>query len=381
MFSDDESRAFEAARQEVNAVDKQLATQLAAEDLLRRGKGGQRIAVDDQGNRHLILTKAHKLADRYPPSHAGPPLNIAKALKGLVTNDWKDADTERRAMGEATLGGGGYTVPAELSSLWLDLARSKSVCIAAGAGTVAMESMTLRIAEIVQDVTSSFRPENTPLNVSDAVDLRARLQGALTYASLKLISDSPIANDMIVASITGALALAMDRAMLSGNGVVDAATDNPTGLLVKNGVNELLAVGGLDDYDSYLDAMELIEAANLTPNAAVNSPRNNNVLRKPTTGIGSTDGTTTFNDKTKLSAPADYVALQRFVTTSMPDTSAIVGQFDQAVFGMREGLTIEATRTGGDGTFRNVQVAIRGIMRLDVGILRSRTFTRLLGIA
>ena len=104
-------------------------------------------------------------------------------------------------------------------------------------------------------------------------------------------------------------------------------------------------------------------------------------MRKLTTGIGSTDGTTTFSDKTKLAAPADYVALQRFVTTSMPDTSAIVGQFDQAVFGMREGLTIEATRTGGDGTFRNVQVAIRGIMRLDCGILRSRAFTRLLGIA
>jgi HK97 family phage major capsid protein len=97
--------------------------------------------------------------------------------------------------------------------------------------------------------------------------------------------------------------------------------------------------------------------------------------------IGFTDGTTTYVDKSQLDAPDEYVALQRLVTTSMPDTSAIVGDFSQGVFGMREGLTIEATRYGGTDTFKNVQIAIRGYMRLDVGILRPKGFTRLLGIA
>lgn len=375
VFDAGEAAAWDTATKETADLDGQIERQLASEAMQRGGKGA-RYAVDDQGQRHLILTKAHKLADRHPPRD-GQPLDIAKSLKGLITNDWRDADYEKRAMGQATLSGGGFTVPAELSSLYLDLARSKSVCIAAGAGTVPMDTMTLRIAEIAQDLTTSFRPENVALNVSDvvftAVDLKARLVGALCYASLELISDSPIANDMIVQSLTGALGVAMDRAMLSGDGVVDATHDDPTGILVKAGVNETLAVGALVDFDKYLDGMELVEAANLTPSAVVNSPKNNNTLRKIVTGIA--------GDKTKLEMPDDYAALQRLVTTSMPDTSAIVGDFTQGVFGMREGLTIEATRYGGTGTFQNVQVAIRGFMRLDVGLLRPKAWTRLLGIA
>jgi HK97 family phage major capsid protein len=71
--------------------------------------------------------------------------------------------------------------------------------------------------------------------------------------------------------------------------------------------------------------------------------------------------------------------LQRLITTSMPDTSAIVGDFAQAVFGMREGITIEATRVG-DTALKNAQVLIRGYARLDIGILRPKAFTRLVGI-
>jgi HK97 family phage major capsid protein len=381
LFDAAESAAWDAATKEVADLDAQITRQVAAEEMARGGKGA-RVAIDDQGNRHPILRPTDKLADRHRSS--GQPLNIARALRGIVTGDWNGADGERRAMGESTLPGGGYSVPAELSSLWLDMARSRSVCIAAGGGTIEMATQTLRIAEITQDVVPTFRPENVALAENDmvfgAVDLRARLVGVVARASLELISDSPMASDMITTSITAALGLAMDRAGLSGDGVVSAAVDNPTGILVKAGVNELLAVGALTDYDKYLDAMALVEGANLTPGAAINSPANNNTLRKLTTGIGSTDGTTTFADKSKLSAPADYAALLRLVTTSMPNTSAIVGDFTQMAFGMREGIVIEATRVG-DTALKNAQILIRGYARLDVGILRPKGFTRLMGIA
>jgi HK97 family phage major capsid protein len=233
LFTDDEARAWDVANGEVRDIDMKLERQLASEELRRGGKGARR-AVDDQGREHAILTKAQKLADRHPPRD-GQPLDIAKALKGMITGDWREAEMEQLAMSVGSLPGGGFSVPSELSAQWIDMARAKAVTIAAGSGTIEMQTMTLRIAEIVGDVAPAFRPENTPLPENDvvfgALDLKARLIGVVTRASLELISDSPIASDMITTSITQSLGVAMDAAMLSGDGVVDATHDNPRGIL------------------------------------------------------------------------------------------------------------------------------------------------------
>ena len=123
----------------MRTLDQQIERQTASEDLRRSGGTAARHAVDDQGSEHLILQKQHKLADRHPP-RGGEPLDIAKALRGLLTTDWTGAEMEQRAMSVGSLPGGGYTVPAELSAMWIDMARAKAVCIAAGAGTIPMES-------------------------------------------------------------------------------------------------------------------------------------------------------------------------------------------------------------------------------------------------
>ena len=201
---------------EARELEQRIERQLANEQL-RRGGPGQRIAIDDQGSEHPILSKDMKLADRHPPRD-GRPLSLARTIKGISTGDWTGAEYEQRAMSVGSLPGGGYSVPAELSSMWIDLARAKSVCVAGGAATVPMESMTLRIASITGDVVPVFRPENVSLPEADvtfgALDLKARLIGVVCRASLELISDSPNASEMITASITQSLGVAMDAAML-----------------------------------------------------------------------------------------------------------------------------------------------------------------------
>lgn len=374
LFTAPESASWDATQEELRTTDAQLERQLAAEDLRRNGKGGQRVAVDDQGNRHAILRSADKLAARFP-RRDGQPLNIAKAIKGVVTGNWSEADTERRAMAEGTLSAGGYTVPTELAAQWIDMARAQSVSIAAGAGTIPMGTATLRIAEIVGDVVPAFRPENVALSESDvvfgALDLKARLIGVVCRASLELISDSPMANEMIVASITGALGVAMDAAMLAGDGLVDATHDNPRGILNWPGVNAVAAVGTPTNYDKWLDAIHGIELANLSPTAVVDHPDTANVLRQLKTGLS--------GDQSSLAMPPRYAALSPFVTTGLAAGNSIVGDFTNALFGMREEVKIEATRVGSDALSK-AQVLIRGYMRLDTGITRAKAFTKLAGI-
>lgn len=374
VFTAAEAAAWDATQKEIRDTDAQLERQLAAEQMRRDGKSGQRVAVDDQGHRHAILRSSDKLAERFP-RREGQPLNIARAIKGVITGNWNDADTERRAMAEGTLSAGGYTVPSELAAQWIDMARAKSVSIAAGAGTIPMGMATLRIAEIVGDVAPAFRPENTALPENDvvfgALDLKARLIGVVCRASLELISDSPMANEMIVTSITGALGVAMDAAMLAGDGLVDATHDNPRGILNWPGVNAIAAVGAPTNYDKWLDAIHRIELANLSPAAVVDHPDTVNVLRQLKTGL--------TGDETSLVPPPRYAALSPFVTTGLAAGNSIVGDFTNALFGMREEVTIEATRVGSDALSK-AQVLIRGYMRLDTGLTRAKAFTKLTGI-
>ena len=85
-------------------------------------------------------------------------------------------------------------------------------------------------------------------------------------------------------------------------------------------------------------------------------------------------------DKTSLEQPNRYSQLQQLMTTGLTAGNSIVGQFDQSVFGMREGIVIEATRVGSDALSK-AEVLIRAYMRLDTAVLRAPAFTKLTGIA
>ena len=374
LFTDDEGRQFDAWQREVASLDVQLARQLAAEDLRRGGTGGPRALIDPDGRRHPLLRAKDKLADRYRAA-GGDPLPLAGIIRAMVTGR-ADSPAVERALATTPLTSGGYAVPAELSAEYLDLARAASVCIQAGAGTLEMASSTLRIARIDADPEPAFKAENAAFPISDMIfgglDLTARTIGVVVKSSLELLADSELANQMLVQSLTAQMGLAMDIALLKGDGVAP----NPRGILANAGIGDVPAVGALVDYDAYLDAMALVEGANLTPRAVINHPANVNTLRKLVTGLA--------GDITKAPPPPDYLALQRFVTTSMPAANALVGDFQWAALALREGVTIEASRVAGDATgsaMVNGQVWVRAYARMDSAVLRPKAFAKLSGIA
>jgi len=374
VFSPDEQKAWDDTKAKLAAIDANITSTVEREEFTRTSALPVRTAIDDQGHRHPILNRDMKLADRFPRTSV-EPFSFARAIKGIVTGDWREAAFEQRAMGTGTLPGGGYTVPTELSAMWLDMVRSKSVSIEAGVGTIPMGTQTLRIAKIDGDVVPAFRPEHVAFPESDVVfgeiDLKAKTIGVIARASIELIADSPMASEMIVASLTQSMAVAIDQAMLSGDGVVDATHDNPLGILNWPGINAIAAVGAFANYDPWLDAINLIEVANLEPNAVIDHPDTANRLRHLKTGLA--------GDQTTLVPPPDYDDLTRLVTTGLAAGNSLVGQFDQAVYGMREGMTIETTRVGADALSKG-EVLIRAYMRLDTAVLRPKAFTKITGL-
>ncbi|MGQ0582780.1 MAG: phage major capsid protein [Reyranella sp.] len=369
-----ESAAWDAGQKELRDLDANLGRQLQAEDLRRGGNGGPRALVDPDGRRHPLLWAKDRLADRYRAA-GGDPLPLAGIVRAMVTGR-ADSPAVERALATTPLTSGGYAVPAELSAEYLDLARAASVCIQAGAGTLEMASSTLRIARIDADPEPAFKAENAAFPISDMIfgglDLTARTIGVVVKSSMELLADSELANQMLVQSLTAQMGLAMDIALLQGTGVAP----NPTGILVNAGIGDVPVGGALADYDAYLDAMALVEGANLTPKSVINHPANVNTLRKLATGLA--------GDITKAPPPPDYLALQRLMTTSMPAANALVGDFQWAALALREGITIEASRVAGDATgsaMVNGQVWVRAYARMDSAVLRPKAFAKLSGIA
>ncbi len=374
LFDATEAAEWDKLTVEADETGRQVERQTASEALRRGDGGGPRAVIDPDGTRHPILWAKDKLTDRYRAS-GGEPLPLAGIVRAMVTGR-ADTPAVERALATTPLTSGGYAVPAELSAQYLDLARAASVCVQAGCGTLEMSSSTLRIARIDADPEPLFKAENAAFPISDMIfgglDLTARTIGVVVKSSMELLADSDLANQMLMQSLTAQMGLAMDIALLKGDGVAP----NPRGILATVGIGDVPAVGALVDYDAYLDAMALVEGANLTPRSVINHPANVNTLRKLATGL--------TGDITKAPPPPDYLALQRLMTTSMPAANALVGDFQWAALGLREGITIEASRVAGDGTgsaMVNGQVWVRAYARMDAAVLRPKAFAKLSGIA
>ncbi len=369
-FTDAERGAFDTAEKAAKTLQGDIERALTAEGTaLAERPASPAVVITDKGVKVPILKAADKLGAHFMDraeyrdliAEGGGEGGMGATIKGIVTGNWDGRHTLQKALSEGTLSGGGYAVPAPLAAQWLDMLRAKSVVIAAGAGTIPMDSQTLRIAALATDPVVTSRKENTAINASDptfrAVDLKAKSHGVLVTSSVELLADSPNAAAMVEAALLGSMAAAMDAACLTGNGSTAGNLDNVLGILNFAGIGDIPYVA--DSYDAFIDALADIWADNIEPTSVIMGPTSAATLAKLKTGLG--EG----SDKTTLVPPPEYAALAKFRTTSMPADVALVSDMARAIIGMRQGIEIEATRQGGSA-FANAQVLIRALMRFDI---------------
>lgn len=341
---------------------------------------------DAEGDTVFGLKPEQRMADylRKTTGAETEGLSVGRAVRGMLTGDWEGAEAERRVMGTTPGATGGFLMPAPISANVIDLARNQAVLVRAGALTIPMQSQNLRVVKVLTDPTASWRGEGDDINESDgtfeAVNLKAHSLAALVRVNAELLDDVPSFAATLDNQLAAALALELDHAGLYGNGV-----GKPLGLRYTSGVNEEnMGNNGAvpTDYDKFLDLIEDIELSNGTVDTVVWSPRTKNTMAKITTGITS--------DKTKLEPPADFAALRRLTSNQVSITeeqgssgavcsTAFMGGFGNMAFGIRQAITIEASRVA-DTAFKKNQVLVRAIMRADVAVYRPNHFGRLIGI-
>lgn len=359
----------------------------ARDDLDRAAKGTpleQRGAPDDRGAA-LGLKPEQRMADVVKTSTGIDPagLSVGRAVVGMVTGRWQDAEAERRTMGTSPGSAGGFMMPAPIAANLIDLARNATVLIQAGALTIPMVSKDLRAVRVLADPDAEWRAEGAAIDESDAafaaLNYTAHSLAALVRVNAELLDDVPSFAATLDGMLASALALKLDAAGLYGTGVAQ-----PLGLRNTSGIQEeSMGTDGAvpADYDDLLDLITKVETANGNVATLIWAPRTKGTMAKLVTGIS--------GDKTKLTAPPDVAALRKLTSNQVSTaetqgatnaaSTVFAGGFASCSFAIRQDITIEASRVAGDAFAKN-QVLVRAILRADFAATRPALLGRLIGI-
>lgn len=305
-------------------------------------------------------------------------LNVGALVRGMATGRWLGAEREQRALSGASDVGGGFALNVPTAAWIIDLARAKSVVVPAGAMTIPMDSAELKIACLDADVTAYWRPENVAITESEPqfgmFTMRSYTVAALAKMSVELVEDAPNAAQLVEDSIAAALGREFDRVGLMGSGVQE-----PHGIYGTEGVQTITAVGALDGYDKFSEAVQKIAEQNGQAKSLIMAPRTAGEIDRLKNGEGD-----------PLESCPSWATIGKFVTTQIPitlgggtETIAIVGDFSQLLLGLRTDVKLEVSRQAADASgsaFGKLQVWVRAYLRGDVCVSRPAHFCTLSGI-
>lgn len=383
----DRVTAIETEAATLNATEQRLALQ---DDLDRRAAANP-VEPTRRESRGAPVLRPGEVVGLLPEQRMSDivgapaePLSLGRMIRGHLLGDWSGADGERRAMGEATGAAGGFYVPDTLSATTIDLVRNTAILTRAGALTIPVGGGTTTFVRVLTDPSGQWRTEGEEIDETEGsyapVTVKPVSLAALVRVSVELLDDVPAFAGQIESQISAALALELDRVGLFGAG----ASSEPLGLYGVTGPTDIsMGTNGAapTDYDEWLDAIQALETINANPVTTVYNPRTKRTLAGLVTGIS--------GDKTKLPPPAEFLALNRLVSTQIPNTLthgsattasvAFVGDFSQMAVAVRQNIVIEASRHAGD-TFAKGQVLVRAMMRCDIAHMRPTHFARIKGI-
>lgn len=384
---------LERIDQELSDIDRRMNVPKNDPD------GSPRRATMDREGEVRTFTYRQKISDSrdYDLPVRREDLSFGRWLAGMVTGNWEGKPAERalqRALGESIGTAGGFMVPEFLSDQVIDLARAQARVFQAGALTFQMRSERERIAKVTGDPGASWVSENATIPESTtmtfgSLDYRARNLASLLTVSRQLLADANNAGDAITNAVAAQMALSLDSAALRGNG----AGESPLGVYNTTGVTLSTSVtGGSTTWTNFVNAITTIQTANypgaIDELSVIWAPRTAGTFR------GLTDTT-----NQPVRAPADVELLRKFVTTQVPTggsagvgastaygstshTEIYIAPWQYALFGIRQGIEIEASPIASDGSgngFSKHQVLIKATLRADFGLTQPTFFNVVVG--
>ncbi len=320
--------------------------------------------IDGAGKRHFAVTKEQKFAN-VPFVGGSRPRDCRYAageyLRAMVTGVTSSTPPSiGAALSRGNATSAGYLLPPQFSADVIDLARSKSVIMEAGAITIALTGADFSIGRLLNDPEVKPKAENAKFHESEITlgrtTITPRLIGCIVTASREMIEDAPNAAELIQLSMASALANSLDRFGVHGLGT----GEEPMGLM------NYPDVASTSDSDpiSYINvagAAMAVRVNNHEPMAAILNTIDDHVL-----------GMTTDSQGRWLGPPPPLENVMRLESTHVPQNSFVVGDFTKFAWGIREGATVEIGETS--EAFERHQVCFKIFFRGDTALIDSTAF-------
>lgn len=306
------------------------------------------------------------------------PLSLARCLRGALFQDWTGAAAEQRAMSGLSGAAGGFALPTVLSAEIIDLARSQTRVLEAGARIIPMGERTLDVAKWVSDPDPGWRGEGEAIPESNAtigkLTLEAKTLAVYTKITRELLEDASEIEDQLRLAFAAGFAKKLDIAALYGGGAKE-----PVGLKATAAVTKtpLAANGASPTWDAVVNSVGRLRDANETPNAMITADRTLRTL-----------GMLKDNTLQYLPAPSYLDGIARYSTSEVPKnltvgtsndtTDLFVGDFTQLYIGIRTQLQIGILSERfmvEEGSY-----ALVGWWRGDVAVARPAAFDVVTGI-
>ncbi len=335
-------------------------------------QGSGKTFTSRNGKKNIILNKGDSYAKAVGASSSREPNLFGQCVKAAVLGmSSVTSERVRAEMKEDHGNRGGWLVSTEIASEVIDLARARSVMMQAGAQTMIMNSPHLFMASIVEDPTFSVHRELEEIPESDVkfggIEFKAHTIATRITCSRELIDDAPNFASMMEMVLAESLAKQIDS-----YGLVGGANLHPMGLLQDPDIDETAGVGSIEWSDILAEALKIRED-NIEPNAIIMAPSIHDKLFNLETGAGVTAA------RGWLDAPPTIRDKQFLHTTAMPTANVVIGDFTNAIFGIRQGVLIEFTTEGG-GMFEKHGFQIKITWRGDFNTQRRAAFRRLAGV-
>ena len=391
-YTVDEEAKIKTLDQEMNNDLKRLDAEDRAEKIamrMARERGGAAIdakmreaGISDSGETGGIEFTSHNgekanylsKADKVASLNGGQRLahGTGEMIRAMICGVNSRTSSEvRAAMTGSNNSLGGLLVPSYLSGDVIDLMRAKAVLGAAGITTIVLESSDNTIARVVGEPTPQVKGELasfTPSNIELAsVGLFPRTVGCVIESSRELAEDAPNFIQVIEDQISKTMAATIDNYGINGFG------GSSLGLIGMTQINEVGSIGSIR-WSHIASAVTRLRVKNQEPNGAILYPTIHDALFNTSTGDG------VNSSLGWLEPPPSIRDKQYWNTTACPSAKIVVGDFTKYAMGLRTGLQLEATTSGGNDMFKKHGVSIKATIRVDFVTLDAGAFERLAGV-
>ncbi|MGW4909676.1 phage major capsid protein [Streptomyces sp. NPDC004270] len=265
----------------------------------------------------------------------------------------------RALIAESVPSDGGYTVPAQTATKYIDALKAKSTFLRGlpAESIVPFSSATFSVPQLVSSTGADYVEEGEPIPEGDMVwgevKFNAKKIGRIQWASTEILEDSAIdLRNSIANNLLRDASLKFDADAFTGSGV------NPVKGILAQGVSTTLGNGKVAvTYDDLADAVARIEAMNGTPSVVWASVDMAAALRKEKAA-----GSGIYQAGAPTDSPASTAwGLPILSSAFLPAKTVCVADGSRIMVGVRRNATIKVSE---DARFDSDQVGFKLTMRM-----------------